>query len=111
MGGRVAMGTLSCRNCPSFGIAIVTIHSMAVRRGAGSVFVWGSECYGRLELRDMFNRQAPTVAPALRGVSLVAAGWCNVLSLGVNGIMMAWGDNRSSKSGLGIAYINSRRPW
>ena len=74
---------------------------MAVRRGVGSVFVGGGWGCGQLGLGDTDNRQvrirAPTVVPALRGVSLVTAGSGSLysFSLGMNGTVMVWGHNGS----------------
>ena len=74
---------------------------MAVRRDVGSVFVWGYGNYGQLGLGGYGDCQTPTVVPALRGVSIVAAGGFNSFSLGIDGTVMAWGDNEYGQLGLG----------
>ena len=72
-----------------------------VRRGVGSVFVWGYGHNGRLGLGDTGGRLAPTVVPALQGVCLVTGGSAFLLSQGMDGTVMAWGRSRFGELGLG----------
>ena len=83
------------------GIACGYNHSMAVLRGVGSLFLWGSGSSGQLGLGDTDNRQAPTIVPALQGGSLVAADCWSSFSLGMDGTVMAWDPNIDGELGLG----------
>ena len=83
------------------GIACGAVHSMALRRGEGSVFVWGFGYAGQLGLGDCENRLLPTMVPKLRGVLTVAAGCCHSLALEMDGTVAAWGYNKKGQLGLG----------
>ena len=85
------VSALACGSC----------HSMAVRRGEGSLFVWGYGGDGELGLGDRNDRLVPTVVPNLQGVVTIAAGVDHSLSLDMDGTVMAWGRNSSGQLGLG----------
>jgi alpha-tubulin suppressor-like RCC1 family protein len=68
------------------------VHSMAIKTD-GTLWLWGSNAYGRLGTNDIINRSSPVQVGALTSWSKISGGNEHSLALKNDGTLWAWGTN------------------